>query len=107
MQSKEHLPNGTAAEGVNGTAIPNGHSVDNATKAVSAEPDSFSNEQVESLTVVVRKQGQSVTPALPPATIRTFSNGSLDSSSDVPNEPEKALGRQASVAADGTGPSLG
>jgi la-related protein 1 len=106
VHSKENLSNGTAAEGINGTVIPDGHSVDNATNAVSGEPDSFSDEQIEGLTVIVRKQDQSLLPALLPATIRTFSNGTLDSRSGVPDEPETS-GRQASVKANGTGPSSG
>jgi la-related protein 1 len=103
----ESVTNGVTAEGVNGTAIPNGHPVDSSTKAVSGEPDSFSDEQVESLTVVVRKQDQSHLPALPPSVTRTFSNGSLDSRSGEPNEPRKLAGAQASAMANGTGPSPG
>ncbi|KAJ4296706.1 hypothetical protein N0V90_006754 [Kalmusia sp. IMI 367209] len=70
----EGQTNGVIAEGVNGNAIPNGHPIDNSTKAVSGEPDSFSDAQVESLTVIVRKQDHSQMPVLPPSTTRTFSN---------------------------------
>ncbi|KAF2447412.1 hypothetical protein P171DRAFT_452708 [Karstenula rhodostoma CBS 690.94] len=40
--TSENVPNGVNAEQVNGDAIPNGHPIDNSTKAVSGEPDSFS-----------------------------------------------------------------
>jgi la-related protein 1 len=103
VQPNESVTNGATAEGVNGTAISNGHSIDTSTKAVSGEPDSFSDKQVESLTVVVRKQDQSQLPALPPSVTRTYSNGSLDSRSSVPDEPRKLAGRQAIVLANGTG----
>lgn len=103
----DNLTNGAAPEGANGSAIPNGHPIDNSTKAVSGEPDSFSDEQVESLTVVVRKQDPSQIPALPPSAIRTFSNGSIDSRSGVSEQSEKIAGRQAGVKVNGTGPSLG
>jgi la-related protein 1 len=92
---------------VNGSAISNGHPIDTLTKAVSGEPDSFSDEQVESLTVVVRKQDQSQLPALPPSITRTFSNGSLDSRSAESDEPRKLAGRQASAIANGNCLSLG
>lgn len=106
VASSDATPNGTAPEGVNGTAIANGHPIDNATKAVSVEPDSFSDEQVKSLTVVVRKQDQPQMPALPPSATRTFSNGSIDSRSGVPDASEKITGRK-SVKVNGIGPSLG
>jgi la-related protein 1 len=107
MQPSESATNGSSVEGVNGSAISNGHPVDTLTKAVSSEPDSFSDEQVESLTVIVRKQDQSQSPALPPSITRTFSNGSLDSRSAESDEPRKLAGRQASAMANGNGLSLG
>ena len=107
MQPNESVSKGAPAEGMNGTANSNGHPIDNSINAVSGEPDSFSDEQVESLTVVVRKQDQSQLPALPPSVTRTFSNGSLDSRSGEPDEPRKLVGRQASVMANGTGLSPG
>jgi la-related protein 1 len=97
-QPNEKITNGEVADKVNGTGLLNGHPIDASTKAVSGEPDSFSDEQVESLTVVVRKHDQSQLPNLPPSVTRTFSNGSLDSRSGVPDEHEKA---------DGTGFSRG
>ena len=107
MAPEDSIPNGLMAEGLNGFAAPNGHTNEISTKTVSGEPDSFSDEQVENLTVVVRKQDQSQTPALPPAASRTFSNGSLDSRSGMLDETEKTIGRQASLKANGTGPSQG
>lgn len=106
VQPNESVTNGATAEGVNGTAIPNGHPVDTSTKAVS-EPDLFSDEQVESLTAVVPKQDMSQLPVLPLSVTRILSNGSFDSKSGMSNEPRKLAGRQASVLANGTGPSPG
>ena len=87
----ENLPNGTATEGPNGDAVTNGHPTESST-VVSG--DSFSDAQVESLTVIVRKQDQSLSPALPPSASRTFSNGSIDSKHGVLDEPVKLVNRQ-------------
>jgi la-related protein 1 len=76
----EDLTNGTSSEGANGAAVPNGQPIEESTKAVSAEPDSFSDAQLERLTVIVRKQNK-LLAALRPSASRTFSNGSLDSKS--------------------------
>lgn len=84
------LTNGTSSEGANGTAVPNGQSIEESTKAVSAEPDSFSDVQMESLTVIVRKQNKS-SAALRPSASRTFSNGSLDSKNSGADEPDAVL----------------
>jgi la-related protein 1 len=81
----EELANGTTPEGANGTAVPNGQPIEESTKAVSAEPDSFSDAQLECLTVIVRMQHDSL-PVLRRSTSRTFSNGSLDSKSSAANE---------------------
>lgn len=86
----EDLANGTSPEGVNGTAVPNGQPIEESTKAVSAEPDSFSDAQMESLTVIVRKQNKSLA-ALRPSASRTFSNGSLDSKSGGIDELDAVL----------------
>jgi la-related protein 1 len=91
--------NGTAAEETN-AAVSNGHPIESSTKAVSGEPDSFSDLQLGSLTVVVRKQNQ--TQALPPSVSRTFSNGSIDSKHGVPDEPEKSITCQMRVNGAGT-----
>jgi la-related protein 1 len=107
MQPDEGVTNGAIAESVNGTSIPNGHTIDSSTKAVSGEPDSFSDEQVESLTVLVRKQDQSQLSALTPSFSRTSSNGFFDSRSGESDERRKLAGRQASVMANGTGSSPG
>jgi la-related protein 1 len=107
MQPSDNTTNGSSDEGANGSAISNGQPIDTLTKAVSGEPDSFSDEQVEGLTVVVRKQDQSQSPALPPSITRTFSNGSLDSRSGEPDEPRKLAVRKASDMANGSGLSLG
>jgi la-related protein 1 len=74
------LTNGTTPEGANGAAVPNGHPIEESTKAVSAEPDLFCDAQMERLTVIVRRQNKSLA-ALRPSTYRTFSNGSIDSKS--------------------------
>jgi la-related protein 1 len=86
----EAMMNGMATEETNGTAVSNGHPIESSTKAVSGEPDSFSDLQLDSLTVIVRKQAQSQL-ALPPSVTRTFSNGSIDSKHGVPDEPEKPI----------------
>lgn len=77
----EDLTNGTSPEGANGAAVSNGHPIEESTKAVSAEPDSFSEAQMESLNVIVRKQNKSLA-TFPPSASQTFSNGSFDSKSD-------------------------
>ena len=87
---------GSFAEGLNGSIVPNGHLIDTSTITVSGEPDSFSDEQVENLTVVVRRQDQPQKQALPPAASRTFSNGSIDSRSSLQNESENITGPQSS-----------
>lgn len=52
----EIVTNDVAAEHVNDNALPNGHPIEEPAKAVSADPDSFSDEQIQSLVVIVRKQ---------------------------------------------------
>ena len=90
--------NGTATEETNGTAVSNDH--ESSTKAVSGEPDSFSNLQLATLTVVVRKQNQSQT-VLPSSVSRTFSNGSIDSKHGVPDDSERLI--MCQVRVDGAG----
>ncbi|KAF2869705.1 hypothetical protein BDV95DRAFT_608547 [Massariosphaeria phaeospora] len=101
------MTNGSTPEGLNGSVVPNGHPSEHPAKPVSGEPDSFSDEQVESLTVVVRKQDRHQMPGLPPSAKRTFSNGSIDSRNGVPSESEMTAGRQVDSKANGIGPSLG
>jgi la-related protein 1 len=96
MAPAEKSVDGAATEETNGTAISNGHPVESSTKAVSGEPDSFSDFQLHSLTVIVRKQNQSQS-ALPFSIARTFSNGSIDSNHDVPDESEKLITCQLRV----------
>jgi la-related protein 1 len=103
----DDIANGSVVEGSNGSIIPNGHLIETSTETVSGEPDSFSDEQVENLTVVVRKQDQSQTRTLPPATSRTFSNGTIDSRSSLQNESEQITSPQAGLKVNGTGPSQG
>lgn len=88
----EDLTNGTSPEGANGTAVPNGQPIEESTKAVSAEPDSFSDAQMDSLTVIVRKQNK-LLAALRPSASRTFSNGSIDSKSGGVDELDGVLNR--------------
>ncbi|RII08263.1 hypothetical protein CUC08_Gglean007672 [Alternaria sp. MG1] len=90
--------NGAAVEEPN-AAVSNGQPIESSTKAVSGEPDSFSDLQLDSLTVVMRKQR---TQALPPSVSRTFSNGSIDSKHGVPDEPEKSITCQMRVSGVGT-----
>ena len=103
----EILPNGQLSEGINGFAGSNGHAVETSSKAVSGEPDSFSNEQVETLSVIVRKQDLAQPPNLPPSASRTFSNGSIDSRSGVPDDSEKLNDRHSSTKTNGTVTSQG
>jgi la-related protein 1 len=99
-----NILNGQAINGINGFAGSNGH-LETSTKAVSGEPDSFSDEQVASLSVIVRMHEQQQVPALPPSATRTFSNGSIDSKSGVPDEAEKVNGRQSAFKVNGAGPA--
>ena len=104
--SSENQPNGIAAEHVNGdfipngNVVPNGNSIDDATKAVSGEPDLFSDEQVKSLTVIVRKQDDLQMPVLPPTPSSSFSNPS-HSKSDVVDESEARVGCCVSAKLNG------
>ncbi|CAO2650314.1 Nn.00g016060.m01.CDS01 [Neocucurbitaria sp. VM-36] len=99
LAAPENQSNGVATEGPNGDAITNGHPTEDST-VVSG--DSFSDAQVESLTVIVRKQDQSQSPALPPSASRTFSNGSIDSKHGVLDEPEKLVDGQLGVTGTGS-----
>ncbi|KAF2131324.1 hypothetical protein P153DRAFT_355135 [Dothidotthia symphoricarpi CBS 119687] len=85
----------SSAEDANGTVIPNGHPIESPTKAVSGEPDSFSDAQLENLTVIVRKQHQSRRPVLPSCTSRTFSNGSIDSKHGAQGELDEGTSRSS------------
>ena len=99
LAAPENQSNGAATEGANGDAITNGHPTEDST-VVSG--DSFSDAQVESLTVIVRKQDQSQSPALPLSASRTFSNGSIDSKHGVLDEPEKLVDGQLGVTGTGS-----
>jgi la-related protein 1 len=88
---------GTAAEDTHDAAVSNGHPIENSTKAVSPEPDLFSDAQLESLTVIVRKQDQSRPSAIPLFASRTFSNGSIDSKHGAPIELENMITCQPRV----------
>ena len=94
----EEVTNGTTSESADGTAVPSGQPIEESTKAVSAESDSFSDAQLEYLTVIVRMQNKSL-PALRCSNSRTFSNGSLHSKSSVADEMDDVLDRSG---ADGT-----
>jgi la-related protein 1 len=104
--SSDKASDGPTTNGVNGVAGSNGHVIEPPTKAVSGEPDSFSDEQVETLTVIVGKQDSQAPPLVPSAT-RTFSNGSIDSKSGVPDESEKMSCRHSTPKVNGTSPSQG
>lgn len=93
----ESVVNGTPAEEANGMAIPNGHAVETSTKAVSGEPDSFSDLQLGSLTIIVRKQGRSQKTSSSSSSSsfpRTFSNGSIDSNRGMSDELERSTSCQ-------------
>ena len=107
MAPADEIVNGSVDEGSNGSVVPNGHLIETSTETVSGEPDSFSDEQVENLTVVVRKQDQSQTRSLPPAVSRTFSNKTTDSRSSLQDKSERIADPQASLKVNGTGPSQG
>lgn len=87
----EHLTNGASSEGA---AVPNGQTIEESTKAVSAESDSFLDVQMESLTVIVRKQNKS-SAALCPSASRTYSNDSLSSKNDSVDELDDVLSRRS------------
>ncbi|KAF2199945.1 hypothetical protein GQ43DRAFT_97450 [Delitschia confertaspora ATCC 74209] len=88
-------PNGTSPHE---TLIPASH-------LPNGELDSFSDAQVESLSVIVRRQDQVRHPKLPYSATRTFSNGSIDSRNGVPDETDKV--RAPSSIVNGTGPTQG
>lgn len=88
--------NGQAPNGINGFVGPNGHH-EMSTKAVSGEPDSFPDAQVETLSVIVRMQGQPQVPDSPLSASGTRSNGSLDSNNDLLDDLEEADDRQSTL----------
>lgn len=98
--AEDSLPNGTTPDGSHDGAL-NGHPIEAATKAVSPEPDSFSDAQITSLTVVVRKQdlSPSHTPLLTP---RNVSNDSVDSNRVVSDEQEDMIACSLKVNVHGT-----
>jgi la-related protein 1 len=96
MAPTENLTNGAATEEANGTAVSTGDPIESSTKAVSGEPDSFSDLQLDSLTVIVRKHDQSQL-SLPTSVSRTYSNGSIDSKHGVPDESKKSITCQLRV----------
>ncbi|OCL05107.1 hypothetical protein AOQ84DRAFT_379914 [Glonium stellatum] len=78
-----------------------------ATGPVNGEEDSFSDEQVESLSVIVRKQEPAQqTASFHSTTSRTFSNGSIDSR-NIDDELHKFDSLQANLHINGNGPSQG
>jgi la-related protein 1 len=79
----DNVPNGTAPEESSDGVVPNGHPIEASTKAVSFESDSFSEAQVASLMVIVRKLDQSQSYAKLPLASRTFSNDFIDSKHDT------------------------
>ncbi|ORY06664.1 hypothetical protein BCR34DRAFT_32321 [Clohesyomyces aquaticus] len=99
--------NGHVVEGLNGSVTPNGQPIETSARTVNGELDSFSDEQVETLSVIVRKQDQPSAPSLPPSATRTFSHGSIDSRSGVPDETDRLSSQLSSPKVNGTGPSQG
>ncbi len=68
------------------------------------ELSTFTDEQVDSLVIVIRKQGNGTTSPRPPfhmASSRTFSNGSIDSRT-IAEEMHKSAERQPSPAMNGS-----
>ncbi|KAF2706678.1 hypothetical protein K504DRAFT_385523 [Pleomassaria siparia CBS 279.74] len=98
MAPADNLPIGVIVEGTNDSVVQNGHPIETSTNTVSGEPDSFSDEQVQNLTVIVRMQEQ---PVLPPAASRTFSNSTIDSRSSLQDAIEPISGRQSSPKVNG------
>jgi la-related protein 1 len=84
--ASDHFANGMTSEVPRDGTVPNGHSTEDLTKAVSSEPDFFFDAQIASLIVVVRKQDRLWSSAMPSLTSRTFSNGSFDSKNGVQDE---------------------
>lgn len=104
MRASDNIANGQTTNGINGFAGSNGH-LETSTKAVSGEPDSFSDAQVETLSVIVRKQELPQVPTSLPSAARTaFSNGSVDSKSPVADDSLQTDGRQP---VSGTNPGQG
>jgi la-related protein 1 len=97
----DSLPNGTASDGSHDGAAPNGHPIEASSKAVSPEPDSFSDAQIASLTLIVRRQDQLQSSAMCSLASRTSSNGSVDSNHDVYDASEELITCQVKV--NGTG----
>ncbi|KAF2472197.1 uncharacterized protein BDR25DRAFT_19161 [Lindgomyces ingoldianus] len=107
LAQAESIPNGQVVDGLNDSITANGQPNEVSTRTVTGEPDSFSDEQVETLSIIVRKQDQPSAPTLPPSATRTFSNGSIDSRSGVSDEAERLSSRLSSLKVNGTGPSQG
>lgn len=85
----DNLVNGDAAYDVdNDAAVLNGHPVEASTKAVSTEPDSFSDAQIASLAVVFRKPDQLQASSVPLLAARIVSNGFVDSNNGVHDASE-------------------
>jgi la-related protein 1 len=103
MGVSENVANGQATNGVNGFGGSDEH-LETSTKAVSGEPDSFSDAQVETLSVIVRKQELPQVPTSLPSATRTLSNGSINSKSAVADDSLKMNGRQP---VNGTSPGQG
>lgn len=91
IATSDNLANGTVQDSTPESVVPNGHPVEASTKAVSPEPDSFLDAHVTSLMVIVRKQDQLRDHAPSSPISRTFSNGSIDSNSDVQNVSDRMI----------------
>jgi la-related protein 1 len=95
-------------EQVNGNQVVPSYQGQDMPKAVlNGEADSFSNEQVEALSVIVRKPELSNQASPPAAASRAFSNGSNDARSGIPEESSKLEKGLSSPQVNGTGPSQG
>ncbi|KAF2029418.1 hypothetical protein EK21DRAFT_67678 [Setomelanomma holmii] len=74
QSATDNLPNGAVSDGTPDGAVSNGHPVEASTKAVSFQPNSYSDALVARLMVLVRKPDQLRDDALLPSTSRTSSN---------------------------------
>lgn len=97
--AENNVPNGTTPDSHDDVA--NGHTVEAATKAVSSEPDSFSDAYIPSLTIVVRSQ-DAAHPSLSSLASRISSNGSVNSNLRPRDEQEDVITCHAKVNVDGT-----
>ncbi|KAF2276204.1 uncharacterized protein EI97DRAFT_52301 [Westerdykella ornata] len=97
---------GQAPNGINGFVGVNGH-YEMSTKAVSGDPDSFPDAQVETLSVIAHIRGQPQVPDPPLSASGTRSNGSFDSNNDLQDGLEETRHQQFALKVDGVSTERG